>query len=266
MSFLNSLERKFGRFAINGLMIYIITLNFFVFLLQMLDKSGFYLSKLVLEPDLIMKGEVWRLITFIFIPPTASYVWIIFVLYFYYLIGSGLEHEWGSFKFNVYYFLGMIGTIAGAFISGYGVTGFYLNLSLLFAFAVIYPDFQILLFFILPVKIKYLAWFNGAFFIFNFIFAQIGDKIAIAISILNFFLFFGKDFLKIIVNRQKNFFRNKEFNSSINEVSYVHKCHVCGITENNNADMEFRYCAECDGDYEYCMDHLKNHEHIKTKS
>ena len=128
MKFLDKLESKFGRFAIRELILYIIFLNFFVFILYFMDKSGIFLSKLFLDPELIMKGEVWRLISFIFIPPTTSYIWIIFVLYFYYLIGSGLEHEWGSFKFNIYYFLGMFGTIAGAFISGYGDTGIYRSL------------------------------------------------------------------------------------------------------------------------------------------
>lgn len=263
MNFLDKFESKFGRFAIKGLMLYIITLNFLAFLLYFMDRSGVYIGKLVLVPELVMKGEIWRLITFIFIPPTTSYVWIIFVLYFYYLIGTGLEHEWGSFKFNMYYFLGMLGTIIGSFISGYGDTGLYLNLSLFFAFAFIYPDYQILLFFIIPVKIKYLAWLNWAFFIYNFIFAPIYDKIAIAISILNFFLFFGGDIFKTIANRRKNFSRNQKFRSSVKEVSYIHKCQICGITENENPNIEFRYCNDCDGDYEYCMEHLNKHEHIK---
>ncbi len=266
MNFLNRLERKFGRFAIKELILYIILLNFLVFLLKLLDKSGTYLNKLVLISELVMKGEVWRLITFIFIPPTTSIIWIIFVLYFYYLIGSGLEHEWGSFKFNVYYFLGMLGTIAGSFISGYGYTGVYLNLSLLFAFAFIYPDFQILLFFFIPVKIKYLVWLDWIFFIYGLIFAPLGDKIAISICIMNYFLFFGGDIFKIAVNGRKSFFRNKDFRSSLNEASYIHKCYTCGITEKSNNEMVFRYCAECEGDYEYCMEHLKDHEHIKIKS
>ena len=130
MNLLNKLEKNFGRFAIRDLMVYIVGMNGLVYLLSYAYPENNAINKLLLDPYLIMKGEVWRLITFIFIPPTASVFWIFFILYFYYIVGIGLEHEWGSFRFNVYYFTGVLGTILGAFVVGGNLTALYLNLSL----------------------------------------------------------------------------------------------------------------------------------------
>jgi hypothetical protein len=180
-----------------------------------------------------------------------------------FLIGSSLEQEWGSFKFNVYYFMGIIGTIIAAFISGNPVTAMYLNLSLFLAFAKIYPDYELLLFFILPAKVKYLAWIELAFIGFTIITAPVSIKLAAAASLFNYLIFFGKDIFIEIKNR-KQVSHNKElYNVKVNAKDYFHKCTVCGITEKQDPKMDFRYCSTCEGNYEYCMDHLKNHEHVK---
>lgn len=263
MNYLDKLEKKFGKFAIKNLMTYIVLLNGIVLLLIYLYPQGNVISSLMLIPSLVMKGQIWRLITFAFIPPDTSIFWALFALYFYYLIGAGLEQEWGSFKFNIYYFMGMIATIIAAFITGGGATAQYINMSLFLAFAYIYPDFEILLFFILPVKVKYLAWLYWAFIGYSLVFQSIPLKVAALASIVNFLVFFGREIFSNIGRRKKVYDNRKHFDYAPHKKTYIHKCTVCGITEKDNPNMEFRYCSKCDGDHEYCMDHLYNHEHIK---
>lgn len=265
MSWLDRLERRFGKYAIKGLMGYIVGLTGIVYALSYFDKKGIILSKLMLIPKLVMRGEVWRLVSYIFIPPDTSIIWILFVLYFYYLVGSSLEHEWGSFRFNVYYFTGMLGTSIAAFLTGYGATSVYLNLSLFLAFARIYPDFEILIFFIIPVKIKYIAMLDWIFVGITVLFGDIGSKVVAIVSILNYFLFFGKDILtKTKVNRQA-YQNRKRFRAELPRDFTIHRCTICGKTEKDDPNMDFRYCPDCEGDYEYCMDHVRNHEHIKSE-
>jgi membrane associated rhomboid family serine protease len=264
LNWLDKLERKFGRFAIPGLMKYIVTLNGLVYLLMYLDRTGVYVRTLTLVPQLVLAGEYWRLITYILIPPSAGPLFILFILYFYYLIGNTLEQEWGSFKFNLFYLCGMFGTTLGAFISGSATTSLYLNLSLFLAFAQLYPDFEMLLFFILPVKIKYLAWLQWAFIGLTVLTAAFPDKIAALASVTNFLIFFGKDFFSHAKLNNRSYHRRRQFRSeSVPAKAAFHKCTVCGRTELDDPKLEFRYCAQCDGDHEYCMEHLKNHEHIK---
>ena len=262
MSILNNLERKFGRYAIKDLMMYIVGLNALVYALSIVYPQSAAVSMLTLDPYLIMHGEVWRLITFIFIPPSASILWIVFILYFYYMVGTGLEHEWGSFRFNIYYFTGMTVTVIAAFIIGQGATALYLNLSLFLAFAYIYPDFEILLFFIVPVKVKYLAWLNWLFIAFTALTAPLPDKVAAIMSVSNYFLFFGRGIIANIGHSGSAYRRRMSFHA-MPEKSTVHKCTICAMTEKDDPQMEFRYCSTCEGDFEYCMIHLKKHEHVK---
>ena len=259
MSFLDKLERKFGKFAIKNLMLYIVALNGFIYVLSYFDTTGTLFSRLVLSPYMIMKGEFWRLFTFILVPPAStSAFFMIFVLYFYYLEGTGLEQEWGSFKFNLYYLIGILTTIAASFISqGSVMTAEFLNLSLFLAFARIYPDYEILLFFFIPVKVKYLGYINWAFLILSFVVGSVSTKLAIFAALLNYFIFFGKD----LVMRRKSYKRKSAFNNAIPKKKYMHKCCVCGITELDDPNMDFRYCSKCSGSREYCSNHLFTHEH-----
>ncbi|MCT4542891.1 MAG: rhomboid family intramembrane serine protease [Vallitalea sp.] len=265
MKFLNKLERKFGKYAIKNLMLYIVACNAFVYLFMRISPKQTILN-LALVPSLIKQGEVWRLVTFVFYPPNATLIFIIFALYFSYLIGSTLEHEWGSFKFNIYYLLGVLGTIIGAFITDTKVTSStFINLSLFFAFARLYPDFTVLLFFILPVKMKWLGYFNWAIFAVTIIFGDGSIRVAAIMALINYFIFFGKDIITRSKTSTSNYYRKKQYNNNFNNVKkdYHHKCTVCGRTELDDKDLEFRYCSKCDGYHEYCMDHLHNHEHIR---
>ncbi len=264
MRFLDKLERKLGHIGIKGLMTYIIGLNAVVFILTYLDPTGVFLSKLTLDPQLVMRGEVWRLITFIFIPPTFSLLWLVFALYFYYMIGSSLENEWGTFKFNAYYFIGIIATIAGAFITGGTATSVYLNLSLFLAFACIYPNYQIMLFFILPIKIKYMAWLDAAFLVYTLVVGSLPTRIMVIASILNFLLFFWKDLYSALRSGGRAYYKKKAYEAKLPRDITIHRCEICGRSEKDDKDLDFRYCAECEGDHEYCMEHLHSHEHKKA--
>ena len=266
MGILDKLERKFGHLAIKGLMGYIVGLNVLVYLLMLSYPTGIVQWKLMMDPDLVLRGEVWRLVTYVFIPPEASPIWIIFILYFYYMIGAGLEQEWGSFKFNVYYLLGMAGTSIVAFLLGVSSTPIYLNLSLFLAFARIFPDYEILLFFVLPVKVKYLAWLDWFFIAYTVVFQSVELKLAAVISIINFFMFFGRDIVGRTKTSRQVHYNRKRFNTGLPKDFTIHKCTICGITEKDDPKMDFRYCGTCEGDYEYCMNHLKAHEHIKKNN
>ncbi|AUG58781.1 rhomboid family intramembrane serine protease [Acetivibrio saccincola] len=267
MGFLDRLERKIGKFAIKGLMMYIVALNMAVFLLDLFGGELFQESvilKLALIPEKVLAGEVWRLITFIFIPPPTTPLFIVFALILIYNFGTGLEEEWGSFKFNVYYFVGILETVIGSMITGYPhVVPHYLNLSLLFAFARLYPNYIINIFFVLPVPIKYIAWVDWAFMGISFLLGTGSTRIAVAAAVVNYFLFFGKDILFKSRVRGGSVVRKAKYQQYVKGKDYMHKCTVCGITEKDDPQMDFRYCSTCEGDYEYCMEHLKNHEHIK---
>jgi len=260
LKWLNKLERNYGRDAISGLMKYIVAANLAVFLLEVINPG--LEANLMLIPQAVMAGQVWRLVTFILIPPATSAFWILFTLYFYYIIGMGLEQAWGSFKFNIYYLVGMIATIIVSLIGGSPATGVFINLTLFLAFASIYPNHEVLLFFILPVKVKYLGILNAVLLAQQFIMGGVGIKLMILASLANYFIFFGKDFIELFKTKKK-VKRNKEKFKVIEMKDYVrHRCTVCGITERDDPNMEFRYCSKCSGHKEYCMNHLKNHEHI----
>ncbi len=266
MGILNRLERKFGRYAIRELIVYIVGINGLVYFLSYAYPRSGAIGMLAFDPDLIMHGQVWRLLTFIFIPPATSILWIFFILYFYYIVGTGLEHEWGSFRFNIYYFTGVTATAVAALVLGQSTSALYLNLSLFLAFAYVYPDYQILLFFILPVKVKYLAWLDWAFIGLTVVTAPPAAKIAAAASVVNYFLFFGKDIASGIGSRGSSYRRRMNFAArSMPKGATIHKCAVCGMTEKDDRTMDFRYCSTCEGDYEYCMKHLKSHEHVSKE-
>ena len=149
---------------------------------------------LYFDRALIMSGQVWRVFTFLFIQDGSLLQFVLFA-YFYWWIGSSLESYWGKAKFCTYYYIGIIALIAAGFISG-ATTATYLNLSLFFAFAMLDPNHEILLFFVLPVKIKWIAWLDAAYFVYAFIFSSFAGRLAILASFLNFFLFFYDDFIR----------------------------------------------------------------------
>lgn len=201
MKWLNKLERKYSRFGIENLMQYIVGITVLVYLLLYIMKIN-VIPYLFFSPALIQRGEIWRVITFIFIPEYGNLISMFFASYFYIMIGNTLESHWGTFRFNLYYLFGIIGTIIAGMITGYG-TAHYLNLSLFLAFAYLYPDVQVRLFYILPIKVKYLAYLDWFYFVISLINGSWGVRAAVIASLINFFIFFGKDFIDFIQNKRR---------------------------------------------------------------
>lgn len=271
MNFFRKLERKFGRFAIPNLMYYIIMMYAAGFVMSLFNPY-FYVQYLALDAAAILRGQVWRIVTFLVCPPQSGVLFALLAMYLYYSIGSTLERVWGTFRFNMFFFMGVLGHIIAAFLV-YGVTGFsvpmspyYLNESLFLAFACTFPEMQFLLIFI-PIRAKYLGMMYGALLVYSFLTGGIIAKIEIVVSMLNFIIFFlmtrnyRKASPKEMVRKQK--FKNEMQKAQIQKISLTHhKCAVCGRTEKDDPNLEFRYCSKCAGNLEYCMEHLYTHKHV----
>ncbi len=289
MNWINKLEKKFGKYAIPNLMYYIIILYAFGFVLGLFAPE-FYYQYLSLDAAAILRGQVWRIITFIIQPPNTNLFFVFFTLYLYYMIGRQLEYVWGTFRFNLYFFTGVLLHVIATLLT-YLITGvslplgtYYLNMSLFFAYAAIYPNQQFYLFMVLPVKVKYLAWLDGAYFAYAIIQAFLpaygGDQIygilykasalAAFVSLLNFLFFFlstrnMRRFAPKEVKRKHHYHKEVRAGraAQTGPDGAKHRCVVCGRTELDDENLEFRYCSKCNGNYEYCQDHLFTHEHIK---
>lgn len=197
MKWLYSFERKHPRFGIPNLMTYIVIGMLFVYVFDLLAAYASLSSYLNFDAVLILRGEYWRVITFIFLPPSTSALFIVFSLYLSYIIGSSLESEWGSCIFSVYYTIGIIGSIIAGFITGFAYN-YYLNLSLFFAFTILFPDYQLTIFFIIPIKVKYLAVLDAMFFIVSFIIGNWPQRAALLASLINLIIFFSGTFYRNI--------------------------------------------------------------------
>ncbi len=250
------LDRTFSRFAIRGLIRYIVALNALVFILVTVSPE--YADALSFNSAAIQRGEVWRLVSWIFLPNTQSPLWVLFYLMFTWWLGDILEATWGSFRLNAYYFLGMFLCIASAPLSktpdGNLYFNLYLNLSLFLAVATLVPNMEILLFLILPVKMKWVAIFSLIFPALAILTAPLLEKLAIILCLGNYLVFFGPSYFKGTLNAKKNSERQRRFErSKIPANAALHTCVVCGATEVTHPDAEFRVSS--DG-HEYCVDHL----------
>ena len=272
MGFLDKMERKYGKYAIRNLPAIIIGMYIagYVIALLMPEVQGF----LTLHPGLIVRGQVWRLVTWLLIPPGGLDIFTSIMLYFYFSLGRSLEYTWGAFKFNVYIFSGIIFTIIGAFLLyfvghryGYFST-YYINMSIFLAFALTYPEMEVLLYFLIPIKMKWMGLVYGFFIVLSLIQGGWADRVSIGMSLLNFLIFF---LMSRNVRRYspKEVHRRNEFKRNVKKVqpkgATRHKCAVCGRTEEDGAHLEFRFCSKCDGNYEYCQDQLFTHQHIKKQ-
>ena len=249
MNILDKLERPLGRFAVPGLMRYIVILNALVYML-LLASPGFE-SLLVMDRGAVLRGEVWRLVSWIFIPNTTSAFWIFFYLMFTWWLGESLEGAWGTFRLNVYYFLGVAASSVAAFAFGVSGGNFLLSLSLLLALATIAPEQQVLLL-VFPIKLKWVALLSLAYP--WGLFLVIGPpviKAVIVICLANYLLFFGPDFVRNLRGRSRARARLKKFEPAAEEA--LHRCEVCWITEISDPDAEFRVAP--DGK-DYCAKHL----------
>lgn len=303
---LDRLERKLGKYAIPRLMNYFIggyVIGYILYAIQAVTGAQI-LSLMELEPYYICHGQIWRLITWVMIPPDQNIIFAIIMIIFYWQLGMALERVWGTFRFNVYMFGGVLFTLIGAFalyivsalVSGHwGIVGLgsyfstnYINLSIFLAFALTFPEEQVLLYFIIPVKMKWMALLYVVFLVIDIVNALSAGTagipliVAIAASLANFIIYYLQTRnwrSPLRTKRQRDFrraydhtswhtytggqqYQTRERSAHGKQVA-KHKCCICGRTELTNPELDFRYCTKCNGNYEYCSDHLFTHTHVK---
>lgn len=297
---MNKMERKIGKYAIPNLIIWLIGAYVIGFMLALVAPN--MLSYLNFQPAYILHGQVWRLVTWIFQPTDTNVLFMIIMMFFYFQLGRELERTWGTFRFNVYIFGGIIMTAIGGIIAylviyllmGSGaalmasslmgglVSTTYINMSIFLAFAVMYPNMQVMLYFIIPIKMKWMAYVYIAVMGYNLVSTYVrmsainksmaGFMVAIMLitmvmSLLNFLIFFlSTRNLKRV--SPKEIHRRQVYRAQTREPRpgsgiTKHKCAVCGRTELDDPTLEFRFCSKCDGNYEYCQEHLFTHQHIR---
>lgn len=288
---LNKLERKLGKYAIPNLMRYLIGGYVLGYLLMIGSNitSVNFISYMALEPYYIIhRFQIWRIFTWIMIPESSNILFFAIMLLLYYQLGTALENAWGTFRFNAYIIGGMLATLIGAFIlyfiygaiSGGPVAGIgnyfsmeYVNLSIFLAFAVCFPDMEVLLYFIIPIKMKWMAVVYAVMIVISVITAGWPGRVAILCSLLNFLVFYlsTRNYRRV---DPREIHRKQEFKRKVSQGQGPtvdrsgqpiarHKCAVCGRTELTHPELEFRFCSKCNGNYEYCQDHLFTHTHVK---
>ena len=287
--FLTKLERRFGRYAIRNLIDYFLV-GYVVMSLLSLVNMNIYDAYLALDFIKIGQGQVWRIFTFVLAPERFDSPWslifFIFVVNPYHIYGKSLENAWGPFRFNLYFLGGIVLTFLAELIlflaSGGLIYAYYGGLNyvfqaMFFAFATIFPDFQLLIWFVIPIKVKYLAVLNVILMALSMLqYLRMGSVVplayafclAIFVALLNFLLFFwmykgmGR-YTPRQVKRRRDFQKQTRIRGRYDGGVTIHKCAVCGRTEQTNPELSFRFCSKCNGNYEYCEEHLFTHQHVQ---
>jgi len=262
MKFFDKLDKKFGRYGLPNVTIYLIagqTIMYLLFMTGKLDRSVTYLTG-----DLLKAGEWWRMATFLFDPPLQNPLFAFFAWYLFYLMGTALEEHWGEFRYNVFLLVGYLMTVAVSFlIPTFPVTNAYVGGSVFLAFAFLYPDFILQIFFVLPVRIKWLALITWIYYGYLVLFGGWHNRLLILASICNFLLFFAGDIIWMVKSGRRQMAKQAR-HLSRNSDEPFHRCTVCGITDKSHPQMDFRYCQECAGQRGYCREHILSHEHVKN--
>lgn len=286
MDFMTKLERKFGKFAIPNLTLILIGGFVLGYLIEIISPEA--LSIIALDPIKVMQGQVYRLLTWVIIPPYGASIFVIITLMFYFYVGRTLENTWGDFRYTVYILAGILFTDLGImltylvmFFTGqqefinlyseyglYGASTYYLCMSMFLAYAFMFPDMQVLMYFIIPIKVKWLGYLDIAYLIVEVLrfglMKYYTGMITVIMSVLNFILFYfmmkGKS--RVTPAHRK---RKRQYKREVRQTQILtrHKCAICGQTEEDDPTLEFRYCSRCKGNYEYCQNHLFTHEHKK---
>ncbi|MGN0386226.1 MAG: hypothetical protein ACI4EX_10125 [Lachnospiraceae bacterium] len=303
----NQFERKYGKYAIPNLTTVIVILYLIGYILYYTGTP--ILDYLTLNPYKILQGQVWRLFTWVLMPPAYGGIFTtVIMIYFYWTIGKTLERVWGDYRYNVYMFMGFLFTVVGSFVAYFGVkllffeewglanpenmeiifkagstffNTYYVTLSIFLAFAATFPDAVVMLMFIIPIKVKWLGYFYGVVMFLEVLqsrkvpFATTAGQLqyidfaifvrcSIIFSVMNFIVFWLTSRKRIGLN-PKQIRRRQEFKRQVERPTRNitrHKCAICGRTEESNPELEFRFCSKCNGNYEYCQDHLFTHQHI----
>jgi membrane associated rhomboid family serine protease len=256
------LERTFvGRLAIERLTTFIVGGMAMTWVLCQIRPS--FILNLYLIPQLAFI-QPWRLVTFLFVPPDRSMIWVFLSLYFTWLVGSSLEQEWGALKFNLFYLIGAVGTAVAAFVTGGAQANEYLNLSLLFAFATLFPDYEIRLFLVLPIKMKWLGLLSAAIVVLQFFRGDTTTKGAIVAMFANYLLFFAGHIAELVRGRRmlvRQAARRAEQRPQATErEADVRACAICGKTQEAGADIRVCNCEKCGGvARQLCLEHARNH-------
>ena len=294
---MKDLRKNFERFCLKNrdrgipnLMLVIAIGNLIAYALSVIDPSRVVYRFLCFSPSKILHGQIWRLFTYVFtylLDVSGSYLFLAVIsLFCYYQFGKMLENYWGVCRFNLYYLTGVLLCDLAGLLLGYNVNSTDLNLSLFLAVATLAPETRMLLMMFIPIKIKYLAWVDLAFTAVNVVFLLLAGPLSFywlmpLVPLANYFLFFGSDVQNLFPNSWR-YRRPKQHNpgpyaagskpnpnwakgyqSKTGERPYRHKCNVCGRTDTDYPNLEFRYCSKCNGYYCYCMDHINNHVHIQ---
>lgn len=290
---MSKFEKKFGKYAIKNLSLILILCYACGYLFKWIYPE--FLFYLYLNPyEIIFHGQIWRLVTWLIVPPSSFDFFTLIMLYFYYSIGTTLERTWGTYRYNVYLFSGALFTILGAFLlMGYTMifqptlaaspeyyviisamfSTYYVNLSIFLAFAATFPNMQVMLFFLIPLKVKVLGIIYVALMLYQFVVGYgagfevltVANRFVIAASMMNFFVFFLTSRNSFHLS-PKQIKRRQEFKREVKTATKItrHKCAVCGRTEETNPELDFRFCSKCNGNYEYCSEHLFTHTHVKN--
>ena len=272
MRWIDKLERKFGRFAVHNLMLYLLILQGIGYFLGMTN-SSFYLAYLALDPAAVLRGQIWRLVTFLAVPSSGNILWFAFSLFCFYTIGRLMEQLVGTFRTDLYLLVGLLGIVLGAFfiyflygslaavIAAAGATT-NLYLTMLLAIATLVPEAQFSLYGIIPIKAKWLGIFYGVLLAYQLIQNTWPGRIMLVLTCLNFVLFFflyHKPAQRARQTKRKVVYQHQVHRASSGP---RHRCAVCGRTELDDPTLEFRFCSKCEGNYEYCQDHLYTHKHV----
>ena len=265
------------RLGIPGLMRYIVIANAAIYIFSLFDQSGLLLNVLAMDARSVLHGQIWRIVTFVLIPTGSSPLSVLLSLFFYYWLGESMERIWGSTKFTVYYVSGMllsvIASILALFLDGFSFPLYgagYVNSALFFAYALTYPEAMVRIFYIIPVKMKWLAILEAVVYavvvVWGIVTGAWGYALTPVVAMLNLFVFFSPDFYRKADSvRAHNRREAVQFRKAVKEQQrqkgYNHKCEVCGRTDTDYPDLQFRYCSKCSGYHCFCEDHIFNHTH-----
>ena len=265
------------RLGIPGLMRYIVIANAAIYIFSLFDQSGLLLNVLAMDARSVLRGQIWRIATFVLIPTGSSPLSVLLSLFFYYWLGESMERIWGSTKFTVYYVSGMllsvIASILALFLDGFSFPIYgagYVNSALFFAYALTYPEAMVRIFYIIPVKMKWLAILEAVVYavvvVWGVVTGAWGYALTPVVAMLNLFVFFSPDFYRKTDSvRAHNRREAVQFRKAVKEQQrqkgYNHKCEVCGRTDTDYPALQFRYCSKCSGYHCFCEDHIFNHTH-----